>query len=263
MGVHIFKTDRTAAETIGELLGTLEGAIGHQDGARSMVYEMARRLLAHLAGAHDQNPLAFERAENLTRQLHRDRGDGDRGVADLGLGAHPLGDHEGALQHLVQMATDGPCGTGCQVAALHLAEDLRLTNDHGVEAAGDAEEVPHRFLLPVLVEVRAEDLRVDVEIAAKKLGQVRCIERLAGEQLHPVAGGKDHPFQHARGLGERAGGLHQFLRTDGQPLAQLDGRGFVIEAQQHDIHGAVNLCTELNWLAAQTLMTTRKAMLER
>src|ERR1700760_1734052 len=98
---------------------------------------MTSRLFAHFAGADHQDLLAFERAENLTGELHRDGGYGDGGVADLGLGAHPLGDHEGTLQDLIQMTADGSSGTGRKVAALHLAQNLRLSNDHGVKTAGD------------------------------------------------------------------------------------------------------------------------------
>ena len=60
----------------------------------------------------------------------------------------------------------------------------------------------------------------------------------------------------------RAGG-------DGEALADLDGRGVVVDAEEDETslcrlaHGAVNLWTAENWLAAQTARTTRKTKLER
>ena len=86
---------------------------------------------------------------------------------------------------------------------------------------------------------------------------------LTGNQLHPVAGGEDESFLNARKFKEKARGLRQVRRRNRQPLAQLDGSRFVIHAKYDNLHGLVNLCTELNWLAAQTLSTTRKAKLDR
>ena len=261
--VKVVKTDRPAPEALGQLLRALVGAVGHQDGSGALVHQVASRLLAHLSRAHDQNLLVFERAEYLPRQLHRDRSNRYRGAANLGLPAHPLGDHKGALQHLVQVAADRPRGARRQVTALYLAQDLGLANHHGVETAGHAEEMAHGILLPVLINMRRQQLGIDVEIVADKVQQVGRVRLLAGEQLDPVAGGENHSLQHPRRLHQGARRLLQLLRPNGQPLAQLDGRGLVVQPQQDDIHGAVNLCTELSWLAAQTLITTRKTRLER
>ena len=38
-----------------------------------------------------------------------------------------------------------------------------------------------------------------------------------------------------------AGGLRQLVARNGDPLAQLDGRGFVIHPNQRERHGAPNL----------------------
>ncbi len=62
----------------------------------------------------------------------------------------------------------------------------------------------------------------------------------------------------ARRVGEAASG-------DGEALANLDGRGVVVYAEEYEIqaHGVVNLWTAENWLAAHTARTTRKTKLER
>ena len=78
------------------------------------------------------------------------------------------------------MAADGPRGARCQVAALYLAQDLRLSNDHRVQAAGDPEEMAHGVLLPVFVQVRSQQLGLNPEVLADKVQQVRCIRLLAG-----------------------------------------------------------------------------------
>ena len=82
----------------------------------------------------------------------------------------------------------------------------------------------------------------------------------------------------ASGVGETGGG-------DGETLANLDGRGVVVDAEQDEaavggcggglgsglklglefgpVHGALNLWTAENWLAAQTARTMKKTKLER
>ncbi len=57
---------------------------------------------------------------------------------------------------------------------------------------------------------------------------------------------------------EGAGGVGEARGGDGEALANLDGRGVVVDAEEDEAHGAVNLWTAENWLAAQTARTTRE-----
>ena len=52
-------------------------------------------------------------------------------------------------------------------------------------------------------------------------------------------------------------------RRDGDALAQLDGRGLVVHADERQRHGAPNLCTWLKRLAAQTASITTRTAPER
>ncbi len=53
--------------------------------------------------------------------------------------------------------------------------------------------------------------------------------------------------------GKSAGRIRQLVARDGDAFAQLDGRGFVVDADENELaHGAPNLCTWLTRLAAQT-----------
>ena len=67
--------------------------------------------------------------------------------------AHPLGDRERLREELVEHRPDRLELAGVPVGVLHLPEDLRLPEHHRVEAAGDAEQVPHRLFPEVVVEV--------------------------------------------------------------------------------------------------------------
>src|ERR1700721_746363 len=68
------------------------------------------------------------------------------------------------------------------------------------------------------------------------------------------------------------GGGGRPSRLRGGAVANLDGRGGVVDAEEDEAswlgrsgraHGAVNLWTAENWFAAQTARTTRKTKLER
>ena len=96
---------------------------------------------------------------------------------------------------------------------------------------------------------------------------------LQGEEFDAVAGGEDEAFADAGLVEEGAGGVGETGGGDGEALADLDGRGVVVDAEEDETslsrcglglaHGAVNLWTAENWLAAQTARTTRKTKLER
>ena len=68
---------------------------------------------------------------------------------------------------------------------------------------------------------------------------------------------------HPGSLNQGTGGLGEAGWRDGQPLADFNGRRFVVHSQEDEVHGAVYLWTELKWLAAQTLSMTRKTTVDR
>ena len=145
-----------AGDLTGELRGALLGAIGDEDGGCALLDEMTRGQFGHLARADDEDGLAAQAAEDLAGEVDGDGGDGDGGAADLGLGADALGDREGALEERFERGGDGADLAGDGVGLLDLAEDLRLADDHGVERAGDAEEMADGLAIAELVEVGLE-----------------------------------------------------------------------------------------------------------
>jgi hypothetical protein len=129
------------------------------------------------------------------------------------------------------------------------------------------------FALAELVEVGLDGVRGDREVLVEEAEEVGLVAFssgtvfLQGDQLHAVAGGEDETFADAGLVEERAGGVGEAACGDGEALANLDGRGVVVDADEDEMlvqaHGAVNLWTALNWFAAQTARTTRKTKLER
>ena len=177
------------------------------------------------------------------------------------------------------MGGDGADFAGDGVGLFDLAEDLGLAYDHAVERAGDAEEVADGFALAEFVEVRLDVVGQDGEVLveeAEEVGFGLGLDAggfagvvLEGEEFDAVAGGEDEAFADAGLMEEGAGGVGESAGGDSESFAHLDGRGVVVDAEEDETplcrcaHGAVNLWTSENWLAAQTARTTKKTKLER
>jgi hypothetical protein len=118
---------------------------------------------------------------------------------------------------------------------------LRLTDDHAVERAGDAEEMTDGLAFAELVEVRLDiagwDGKVFVDEAEEVgFGFASGLSRrfrglvLQGEELDTVAGGEDKAFAYAGLVDEGAGSIGETAHRYGEAFADLDGRGVVIDA---------------------------------
>ena len=155
--VELIEGDDPAVEGLGKLAGALLRAVGDEDGACSLLHEMAGCEFAHFSCADEEDGAAVERAEDFAGQFDGDRGDGDGVGADGGFGADALGCGEGGLEEMFELAGDGASGAGDGKSVFDLAENLRFADDHGVEAGGDAEEMANGLLIAVLVDVRREN----------------------------------------------------------------------------------------------------------
>ena len=119
------------------------------------------------------------------------------------------------------------------VGGFHLSEDLRFTEYHRVEAAGNAQHMSHGFLIRVIV-----DIRLDVDIAqfmefTKPGNQVidglmifeTAVEfrTIAGREYCGLADGiHSHQFTQCD--------LHVFRRKC-DPFPYIHRRGFVINSE--------------------------------
>jgi hypothetical protein len=155
-------------------------------------------LTGHLPGADEQHPLVLQVAENLARQFHRGVADGHGAGADAGFRAHPLGHGKGLVHQLVEQKTGAAALGRVTVGLLQLAEDLRLADDHRIQAGGHQEQVLDRGLVPMLVDMPVQFL--DGHGAGKQLVEdlgAGLLRVLAGEQhLDPVAGGQEVVLAH-------------------------------------------------------------------
>src|SRR5205823_14801593 len=79
---------RVGAAALRELRGVVERAIRNEGDTRAAREEIARRLLADLAGADEQDRAPVELAEDLLRECGRSRGDRRGALADRRLRTH-------------------------------------------------------------------------------------------------------------------------------------------------------------------------------
>ena len=149
---------------------------------------------AHRSRADDQHLATRQRAEHADR-LVQCRGDQrPAGPVDAGLGAGALADAQRLLGELVE----GPAGRAGLLRQsqrdLDLADDLALSDDHRVEPARDGEQVRHRPVLVLHVEVRSQPVQRHLCMAGeqgRRLGDTGMELVDVGVDLDPVAGGED------------------------------------------------------------------------
>src|SRR6185369_15322446 len=75
--------------------------------------------------------------------VHRGRTHRSRMSAERSLPANPATCRDGALEHCVHLPALSPC---CLIRSANLTQDLRLTQNLGLESSRYAEHVPNRCL---------------------------------------------------------------------------------------------------------------------
>lgn len=113
--------------------------------------------LDHLARADEQDADLAQVLEQIARQPHGG-GHADAVRADFGGTAHFLGHGKAALEELVQRLAQGTGLLGGTHGVLHLAQDLRFPQHHGIQPACHPESVARGFVALQHVGVAAQFL---------------------------------------------------------------------------------------------------------
>jgi hypothetical protein len=221
------------------------------------MHQAAGGQLTHLSRTHEQHSFAVQGAEDFARQIHGDGSDGNRRNADAGLVSDLARDGKSPLQQRIEIAVHPTHRARNGIGFFHLAENLRLAHDQRVQTGGNAKDMPHHFRSAIFVQIRTECAWVQSEIVVDKLQQVGLGGFLIREKLDAIAGGENHPLAHAGHSKQGLCRLLQARRRDGEPFPYRKRRGFVVDANEDEVHGAANRCTVLNWFAAHTVSATR------
>jgi hypothetical protein len=103
------------------------------------------------------------------------------------------------------------------------------------------------FALTELVEVGLESVRRDCEVLVEEAEQVGFIVFggrrfiLKGDDFYAVAGGEDKSFADAGLVEEGTRRVGKTSGRNGETLAHFDWRGVVVDAEEDEVHGVVNL----------------------
>ena len=131
---------------------------------------------------------------------------------------------------------------GVAVSGLDLAEDLRLAEDHRIQARCDPEQMPDGILALVIIQVLVDFVRrylvvLGNEPPQRRDGRLRLLG--CGTQLDPVAGRDDQAF------GNR-GQLEHFMqwplhggRCECEAFTNFNRCCFVAQPDDDDMHGAL------------------------
>ncbi len=184
------EADGGAVVALGEHPAALDGAVGNGHQFRLPGAEVGCAQFDHRAGTDEQDVLRRDRFENALGEMDAGGGHRDDVGADRRRAAHFLGHRERALEQLVQLCSERAALLGDAHRFLHLAEDLRLADDHRVEAAGDAEGMANRFRLIVQEEVGRDFAAFDLMVARQPVDDhVGCLG--GAVDLGTVAGRQD------------------------------------------------------------------------
>src|SRR3954462_11657305 len=101
---------------------------------------MFGRQLAHVTRAEEQDLEAVEIAEDFLRELDGRIRNGDRVLADAGVGADAFRNAYGLIENLREERVERAAFAAGEECRAHLSGDLRLANDHRIESRSDAEK---------------------------------------------------------------------------------------------------------------------------
>ena len=235
---QLLEADRVAVEALGEPDRAVVMAVGDEDGGDAAGDQGAGEQLGGLAGADDEHAAVAEVAERAPRQLDRDRGDRDVLLADPGLIAGAAAGGEGAAEEAVEDRPGAALDQSQLVGALDLALDLGLAEDHRVEPGGDAEEVADRVAGAQRVEVAEQLGGADLGLAGEHAERGRLgLDRVGDDQveLGAVAGRDRRRLVDAGGLGQLAQGAGGAALGQREPLAQVERRRLVGDAEGEEL----------------------------
>src|SRR5207248_337430 len=151
-------------------------------------------------GADQHHFAIVQRSKDLFSQLDGRVADRNRAHADFGLATHALSDGEGASDHGVEESGNGALLFGGGVGRFELSEDLRLADDHRVEAGGYAEDMADGVLASIAVDVLLQPGALGVLHGGEELFdaglRVGAVLRNDGD-FDAIAGGENHALHYA------------------------------------------------------------------
>ena len=219
-----------------------ERTVGDEQFGDAGLAQVAGNQFDGLAGANQQRGLLAQPRENPLRQAHPGARHGQRIDADGGVRAHLLGDRKSVLKQPVKHLAGGPRGGRGVERGFHLAKNLRLADDHGIEPGSDPESVLDRLFVVQGVSFGVDNVEAEMGAPTEPVAhplvavaKIRAVVIRAAINFGAVAGGQNRRLigRAGRQLAQRR---PQRLRAKRRPLAQRHAGGLVIQTKCKKIH---------------------------
>ena len=217
-------------------MGPIHSPIGDRNRLWTLRSKVGCGQFDHFAGAHNQEMGLADIFEQALGQTNRGSGERDGMGAKLRLGPNLFGDREGALKELMQVGAQRLGFLGAAGRVLHLSKNLRFTQHHRVQSAGDAKCMPNCALTWQGVQMfRQLATGYPTVIGDPFLNGGPGLLRRFGRSVDfgPVAGREDGALGHqfwmlAAQVSQR---VAQKVRWERDPFAQCDRSGHVIQSE--------------------------------
>ncbi|MCY1411063.1 hypothetical protein D9M71_264450 [compost metagenome] len=234
---HVGQQHGVGTEFLGQQAGALQGAVGDHDALHPLLMQVAGDQGDSFTGADQQCLAAVQVGEDLPGQADSGKCHGNRVLADGGVGTHRLGGTEGGLEQATEQRADGTGLTRHGVGGLHLAKDLRLAEDHGIQPGCDAHHVTDGCIVLIHVGTGTQFFQAQVVIAGQPgehfIGAGVVLLQI---QLAAIAGGENGRLAAGRDTAQLLQGLHQLLRSEGHTFADVHRSGLVVDTKSNEGH---------------------------
>ena len=235
---QICQAHHPRAELLGQYLAAFHGAVSDCHAARVFGGEVRRAKLDHFTCADKQHIDFAQVFKQLTRQSHGGRRHADAVRADFGGAADLFGDGKRALEHLVQgRAQRADFARGAH-GVFHLPQDLRLAQNHRVQATGHAKRMPCRLLIHQCVNVLVQAVGADAA-GLSQPGHGVGHEYFVGGAVNfgAVAGRENGGFSLATNrLAKTVQHRTHVFDSKGEATPQIEWCGGVVETERPNRH---------------------------
>ena len=219
-----------------EVARALDIAVGDEQAADVVAFEVPGEQLDGHAGTDQQCRMPGKIREKLLRETHGRICHRHRAGADFGVGPDLLGDGKRVLEQPAELFADRAALLCLAIGVLELAQDLRLTEHHRVEPAGDPKDVPDRVVL-LHRENRLRKRRVEVSFVVQPVVEPALAAVVAHYvKLGTVTGGQQHRLVHAFDVADPGQRPADLLPREDDLLANFHTRRVMVQPEYSERH---------------------------
>jgi hypothetical protein len=202
--------------------------------------KMFNQKLPHLAGAHDEDLRRFDIREELLGQFHRNTCDTDPPSCDRRARIYFFARGKRRVEEPVEDLAAALCRAGHRKALFDLTDDLRLADNHTVEAGTYGQQVRNSVIVESNIEKIAKIAWLYAARFRHKVRQIirfdRVIARSRTVQLDAIAGRKQGKLDRGESTLEIPECIDSVIGAERQLFPDTDRSGLIVYSQNDDLH---------------------------